>query len=120
MKFKLDECLDVRLAHLFSEAGYDARTIFEQNLSGNSDDEVFAACVSEERILVTQDMDFSNPFRFSPQLTRGIIVLRNPSQLLTDTEHLVRQTIRKIQEENPKGHLWVVDLHGIRIWPTDD
>jgi predicted nuclease of predicted toxin-antitoxin system len=119
MKFKLDECLDVRLATLFTNAGHDVKTAFEEKLSGSPDQHVYSVCLQEERILLTQDMDFSNPFRFSPLSSQGIIVLRNPSQLITDAEYLVRVVIMKIPEESPQGHLWIVDRQRIRIWPGE-
>ena len=119
MKFKLDECLDVRLAALFSDAGYDVKTAFEEKLSGTPDDYMYSVCLQEARILLTQDMDFSNPFRFSPLPSQGIIVLRNPSQLLAEAEYLVRMVIMKTTEESPQGHLWVVDRQRIRIWPGE-
>lgn len=119
MKFKLDECLDIRLAALFAEPGHDVKTVYEEKLSGVSDEAVYNACVQEKRILITQDMDFSNPYRFSPRSTEGIIVLRNPSQLLSESEHLIQLVILKVGEENPHGRLWVVAHNGIRIWPSE-
>jgi hypothetical protein len=68
---------------------------------------------------MSQDMDFSNPFRFSPLPSQGIIVLRNPSQLLPEAEYLVRMVILKIPDESLPGHLWVVDRQQIRIWPSE-
>jgi predicted nuclease of predicted toxin-antitoxin system len=79
MKFKLDECLNVRLATLFSDAGHDVQTVYQEKLSGAPDERVYSVCLQEERILLTQDMDFSNPLRFSPLPSQGIIVVRNPS-----------------------------------------
>ncbi|MBW1911382.1 MAG: DUF5615 family PIN-like protein [Deltaproteobacteria bacterium] len=89
MKFKLDECLDVRLSTLFYEAGHDVHTVYQEKLSGAPDEHIYSLCLHEKRALVTQDMDFSNPFRFSPLPSQGIIVLRNPSQLLSEAEYLV-------------------------------
>jgi len=40
MKFKLDECLDVRLTALFSDAGHDIQTAFQEKLSGAPDEAV--------------------------------------------------------------------------------
>jgi predicted nuclease of predicted toxin-antitoxin system len=119
MKFKLDECLDVRLATLFSDAGHDVQTVYQEKLSGASDERVYSVCLQEERILLTQDMDFSNPFRFSPLPSQGIIVLRNPSQLLAEAEYLVRMVLLRIPEERPRGRLWIVDRQQIRIWPRE-
>ena len=61
MKFKFDECLDVRLATLFSDAGHDIQTVYQEKLSGAPDERIYSVCLQEERILLTQDMDFSNP-----------------------------------------------------------
>jgi len=119
MKFKLDECLDVRLAVFFYDAGHDIQTVYQEKLSGAPDERVYSACLHEKRILVTQDMDFSNPFRFSPLPSQGIIVLRNPSQLLPEAEYLVRMVILKIADESLQGHLWIVDRQRIRIWPSE-
>jgi predicted nuclease of predicted toxin-antitoxin system len=118
MKFKLDECMDVRLAMLLANAGHDAQTVYVQGLSGERDAVIYSVCTKERRVLITQDMVFSNPFVFSPLGTEGIIVIRNPSQLLSEAEHLVRMMILKLVEEDPKDCLWVVDRRGIRIWPA--
>ena len=117
MKFKLDECLDVRLVSLFFDAGYDVQTVYQENLSGKPDERIYSVCIEEQRILITQDMHFSNPFRFLPLPSQGIIVLKNPSQLLSTAKHLIQITILKIREEKPQAHLWIVDRNGIRIWP---
>lgn len=119
MRFKLDECLDVRLTALFSNAGHDIHTVYQQRLSGEPDEVIYSVCLKENRILITQDMGFSNPFRFSPLSSRGIVVLKNPSPLLSEAGYLIRMVILKIREENPEGHLWIVDRKGIRIWPRD-
>jgi len=119
MKFKLDECLDVRLAALFADAGHDIQTVFEQALAGKPDDKIYSVCIEEGRALITQDMDFSNPFRFSPLPSQGIIVLKNPSQLLSEAKYLTRTLIEKIETELPHAHLWLVDHHGIRVWPAE-
>jgi hypothetical protein len=51
-------------------------------------------------------MVFSNPFVYSPLATEGIIVIRNPSQLLSEAEHLVRMVIMKLGVEDPNAGLW--------------
>ena len=119
MKFKLDECLDTRLADMIRKAGHEADTVHQENLSGADDEKIYSACLDEQRTLLTQDMDFSNPFRFSPLSTQGIIVIKNPSQLLSDARQLVDMVISKIDQESPIAKLWVADARQIRIWPTE-
>lgn len=56
MKFKLDECLDVRLAALFSDDGHDVQTAFQEKLSGAPDEAVYSVCLQEERILLIETL----------------------------------------------------------------
>lgn len=118
MRFKLDECVDVRLTSLLEAAGHDAETVFSEEVAGATDCAIYDLCRREKRTLITQDMDFTNPFVFNPISTEGIVVLRNPSQLLTDLRVLMEQTIAHLWTEKPAGHLWVVGKNGIRIWPA--
>ena len=42
----------------------------------------YATCRSNGRVLITLDLDFSNPFRFAPKDIEGIIVVRPPRPIL--------------------------------------
>lgn len=66
MRLKLDENLGDRIAQLCRQAGHDTVTVREQGMSSAGDVEVLSACKSEERCLVTLDLDFSNPIVFPP------------------------------------------------------
>ena len=120
MRFKLDECLDVRLAGVIRGAGFQVETVGEEGLGGSNDVSLYHHCVKERMTLLTQDMDFSNPFRFPPQPSVGIIVLRNPTQLLTDAAALIRRLLPEVKSRSPEGHLWVVGRGGIRLWPSSE
>lgn len=60
MRFKLDENLDRRLATLLEEAGHEADGVSDEGLSGEPDTHIFEVCQTENRVLVTLDLDFSN------------------------------------------------------------
>lgn len=60
MKFKLDENLPVEAAALLREAGHDALTILDQQMGGQTDDEIIQVCTQEKRALITLDLDFSD------------------------------------------------------------
>ena len=67
MKFKLDENLGASAVRAFLDAGHDTSSIHLQNLAGAADDQVFEICASEQRVLVTLDLDFANPLTFDPR-----------------------------------------------------
>jgi predicted nuclease of predicted toxin-antitoxin system len=116
VKIKLDENLGARGQELFTADGHDACTVLAQKLQGSTDDKLFAACGQEERCLVTLDLDFASPLRFSPKNSAGIIVLRLPAQ---PSHPLLCQTIRTLldglKKETVTGKLWIVEPSRIRI-----
>ena len=67
MKVKLDENLGSRSIRLFEESGHEVVTVNEQDLEGANDDDLIEACRTENRVLVTLDLDFSNVLRFPPE-----------------------------------------------------
>lgn len=75
MKLKLDENLPVELAELLSPA-HDIHTVPAEHLTGRDDTTIFQAAITEGRVLMTQDLDFSDVRQFRPGSHSGIILLR--------------------------------------------
>lgn len=115
MRVKLDENLPVQLKRLFSQFGHDAATVLDEGMGGATDAEVVAACLAEERVLVTQDLDFADIRAYPPAEYPGIVVFRLTSQgwdaLLTTVAVLVRM----LAGSSPKGQLWIVEEARVRI-----
>lgn len=80
MRFKIDENLPVEVAAILKEAGHDAMTINEQNMSGELDPAVASVCQSERRAIVTLDLDLSDIRTYPPADNHGIIVIRPRNQ----------------------------------------
>ncbi|HVY91525.1 MAG TPA: DUF5615 family PIN-like protein [Bryobacteraceae bacterium] len=77
MKFKLDENLGSRTAGLIGEAGHDVQTVSDEKLNGAEDVRLYEVCASEDRCLITLDLDFADVVRFPPRAGAGIAVLRS-------------------------------------------
>ncbi len=116
MKVKLDENLGSRAIELFRESGHEVSTVSGQNLGGTSDDELIETCRSENRVLITLDLDFSNVLRFPPERYAGIAVLRVPHPIELDEIRNRVQVLLKAteQEGEPSGRLWIVEQDRIR------
>ena len=80
MKLKIDENLPVECATLLRKAGFEADTVFDQNLAGADDLSVVRRSRDDDRVLITLDMDFSNIQAYPPSEHAGIIVLRPKRQ----------------------------------------
>ena len=116
MKFKLDENFDVRLAPLFAADGDDVKTVREQGMSGEPDDTVYDVCRAEGRILVTLDLDFSNPLRFPPDATEGVVVIRPARPVLPLIAELLRTMLPALKSRPLRGKLWIVEWGRIRVY----
>ena len=66
MKVKLDENIPVRLSDELALLGHDVDTVASEGLKGKSDGDVWRAAQQEGRLLITQDLDFSDMRRFKP------------------------------------------------------
>jgi predicted nuclease of predicted toxin-antitoxin system len=82
MRIKLDENLPVELVAMISSQRHDVDTVPAENLVSASDDVIWRAAQSANRVLITQDLDFSDVRRFEPGQHHGLILVRlhNPSR----------------------------------------
>ena len=78
MKLKLDENLPASAKGRLAALGFDTDTVLDEGLGGRPDDDVWAAAQVAGRVLVTQDLDFSDARRFSPGSHHGVVIVRLP------------------------------------------
>jgi len=115
MQFKIDENLSIEIAELLINAGYNAKTANEQQLQGAKDSAILELCRSENRVLVTLDIDFSDIRKYPPQDFSGIIVLRTVSQAKQHILKVLKNIIPLIKREPLSQHLWIVEETKVRI-----
>jgi predicted nuclease of predicted toxin-antitoxin system len=122
MKLKLDENLGTKAAELLREAGHDVSTVPEQNLYSTPDKELIALCRTQQRCLVTLDLDFANPLIFKPEDYFGIAVLRLPPKASPkDLYDTAKSLIGGLELEGIEGKLWIVEKGRIREYqPSED
>jgi predicted nuclease of predicted toxin-antitoxin system len=78
VKLKLDENVAASAKPRLAAMGYDVDTVLDEALQGATDEDVWAAAQREGRVLVTQDLDFSDVRRFQLGTHAGIVLLRLP------------------------------------------
>lgn len=120
MRLKLDENLGQQGAELLRLAGHNVNTVLEQGLSSAPDAELIEVCRTENRCLVTLDLDFSNPLRFPPSDYAGIAVLRLPPRPTPgDLIDAVQTLVGGLEREQIEGRLWIIQRGGIRVYQSE-
>lgn len=114
MKFKIDENLPAECALVLREAGFEAATAAEQQLSGAADSALFERCRTESRVLVTLDLDFANVQAFPPGSHSGIVVFRSKSQDKPTLISLLKRVLPVLIRRSPERQLWIVEPDRIR------
>ena len=123
MKFKLDENLGASAVRAFLDAGHDTSSIHLQNLAGAPDNQVFEICASEQRDLVTLDLDFANPLTFDPRTASGVAVFRlSRSPAPSEISAAIETFLAALMEHSICQRLWIIGNGRVRVWqpPHDD
>jgi predicted nuclease of predicted toxin-antitoxin system len=76
MKIKVDENLPIEVAEELRNHAHDVATVPEEGLAGFEDSVIWKAALAENRVLLTQDLDFSDMRRYGAVAHSGIVVLR--------------------------------------------
>ncbi len=97
--------------------GHDAVSVYDQQMRGSADDDLAAVCRREGRVIVTQDLDFSNIIAFPPEEYPGIIVFRLHDPSRPSLLAAMRRRLPMLASEPLSGCLWTVDDAGVRIRP---
>ena len=114
-RFKLDENLPRDAEALLRNAGHDVHTVLDEQLGGNSDPRVFDASQTEDRILISFDLDFSDIRVYPPTSHKGIWVLRPHAQSIDNTLALLKSALLILETEPTQGRLWIVEPERVRI-----
>lgn len=115
MRIKLDENLPVELKALFTQSGHDAATVVDEGLGGAPDSVIASACITEERVLITLDLDFADIRTYPPTAYPGIVVFRLPRADRDAVLNVAAALIERLGASSPAGQLWIVEDSRIRI-----
>ncbi len=115
MWFKIDENLPLEVAGILHDAGHDAHSVHDQQLSGAADQVLAQTCQQERRALLTLDMDFADIRAYPPQDYEGILVLRLSRQDRRAVAQTIMRLLPLLSTEPLSGKLWIVDDRRIRI-----
>lgn len=115
MKLKLDENLPAEAPELLAAKGHGVHTVREESLTGATDSAVFAAATRESRMLVTQDLDFSDVRKYQPGSHPGIVLLRLREPSRRRIVERLRQVLEVQSIDDWAGSFVVVSDRKLRV-----
>jgi hypothetical protein len=118
VRFKLDENVTTVAKDLLVGLGHDVDTVFDEKLVGRSDADVLSAAVAGERALVSFDLGFGDPRRYSAGSHCGVILLRLRDQQPGNVVAVLQGLAENHDLDELTGCVVVVTERMVRIrWP---
>lgn len=114
MKIVVDENVHTAVAEFLSEAGHKAIHIALRH-SGISDDQVWQIVIAEPSLLITRDHHFTDPARFDPKESLGIVYLRKGNLAISQEVELVAKFLERHSPDQYRARLATLTPHETRI-----
>ena len=117
MKILADQHISPRTVEFLKSLGHDAVRVSER-LPGNAlDAAILALAVTEGRVVLTQDLDFTGLIATSGRNEPSLIVLRLGSPNVDRVNEVLRSTLPVVEEAVITGAIVSVDDDRVRIRP---
>ena len=115
MKILADENIPLKIIELLERDKFDVK----RAIKGSNDNEIADVANSENRIIITFDRDFGNILLFPPEQYSGIVFVRIRPPLINTVFSALSHLFRLVKSEEFKGKLFVLSVHGFRVYPKD-
>lgn len=115
MKLKLDENLSRHLKQILSSLNHDVTTAADEGLLSQPDTTIASAAKSEDRILLTLDLEFGDLRKYHPGEHPGIILFRPRSFGPLAVNRFVEAFFHETDLKHFTGCVVVVEPSRIRI-----
>ncbi len=115
MRFLADMGVAMRVVEWLREQGHDAAHLRDENLQQMPDPDIFHKAATEQRILVTFDLDFGEVVALSGQQNVSVVLFRLHN---TRTPHVIERLNVALQETEqilPSGAIMVVEESRLRM-----
>lgn len=80
VKFLANENISPLSVEFIRTLGYDIKSVKEAGLKGSSDEKIVKFAISENRTIITLDLDYGEMYYFASSAMLGIIIIRLKSQ----------------------------------------
>lgn len=114
-KFKLDENIPKSSLSIFSSKGVNAENVYNEGVSGCTDKKLIKICEKENRILVSQDLDFSDINLLRNTKIRGVVILRIKNQSSEKVNKTLIRFLNYLETRDINRQIIILDENKLRI-----
>jgi predicted nuclease of predicted toxin-antitoxin system len=115
MRVLADENLFEPIIQYLRDQGHEVLSVRETDLSGASDDEVYAKAVRERLTIITMDKDFMRRSRFFPEACAGIVVAKIYRRTVEESTKIFIQRFQQVWEKAVVGNLVILTPEGVKV-----
>jgi predicted nuclease of predicted toxin-antitoxin system len=115
MRFLLDMGLPRRTARFLCERGHDAVHLREQGLQRMTDVEIIAKARTEQRVILTHDLDFGRIMALSKSSLPSVITFRLSDMRPDQVNRYLQRVLNRFGDELSAGALVSVGERAIRV-----
>jgi len=116
IKFFLDENISNSTQSLLEKRGFGVKSIADYKMFGCEDVDVLRRAALEDRIVITQDLDFGNLLNY-PVYYTGVIILRLEDQSPLNTNKVLSAFLKKVNHHILLKSLVIVSESRYRVRP---
>lgn len=119
MRFLGDACIDIRVIKWLRSQGYDAIHLREEGLQRLPDEEIFKKAISENRVILTFDMNFGEIIALSKGEKASVILFRFHNTRTSQVIVRLSAVLADSKDALDKGAVVIIEesRHRIRYFP---
>lgn len=114
MRFLVDMPLSPEIARWLRSLGHDALHASELSMSRATDDVILAAAVTQERVIITADLDFPRLLSQVSASGPGLVLLRSGNYSELESLECVHRVLLAVHPDELPRSIVVVDRERIR------
>jgi predicted nuclease of predicted toxin-antitoxin system len=116
VRFLVDANLSPRVADLLSEAGHDAEHLLAFDLLRVSDDMLFAFAASDERVIVSADVEFGAPLSLGGLAKPSFVVFQSADELRPHEQAAsLLESLPSVAEDLDSGAIVTITAGQVRV-----
>jgi predicted nuclease of predicted toxin-antitoxin system len=115
MRFLIDQGVSPMLASLIREAGHEAVHVRDVAMSEAKDTDIVAFAEQDDRIIITEDMDFGGLLVPSGKTRPSVILFRNRNARALVRARLLLQSVPVIEADLIAGAIVVLEDGSFRV-----